>query len=112
MNEQDTHFSDSQDDAGQHSLDDVGFEYPPERLARVYAPRPKRKPLEPGALRSLSLAAMVGVGLGAGIYFLKPEPRSANASPILSPADIKRPAKVQLFELPEWDEAAHQQSQK
>jgi hypothetical protein len=91
------------------SIDDVGFEVHPDYLAR-----PRRKPPEPGLFRVLGIACGVGVALGLALYYLKPTPRSAEARPSVLPQKMMNAAptpapgaKVELFELPEWDESAH-----
>jgi hypothetical protein len=99
------HPSHASDDVMAESVDEVEFAYPTDRLARR---RPPRKPLEPGFGRTLTLAALAGVGLGVGAYFFKPEPRNAIASPPNPDAPVRHYAEPKgLFELPEWDEAAY-----
>lgn len=57
------------------------------------ASRPPRKPLEPGFAKTLGLAALAGILMGTGLYYLKPEPRSAVAEPWT--ATRSRPANIQ-----------------
>jgi hypothetical protein len=98
-----SHAPDDVEPASHESVDEVEFHYPTDRLAR----RPKRKPLEPGFGRTLGLAALAGVGLGIGVYFFKPEPRTAVASP-RSDGPVKQYSEPRgLFDLPEWDERAY-----
>lgn len=96
--------ADDADSASTESVDEVEFSYPTDRLAR----RPARKPLEPGFGRTLGLAALAGVGLGIGVYFFKPEPRSAVAAPPAPDAPAKHYSEPKdLFDLPAWDEEAY-----
>jgi hypothetical protein len=91
------------------SVDEIDFVPPRDALARTRVTRG----MEPGLLRSLGVAMVTGTLLGAAIFYFKPEPRGARANPIqsppvrIAPAPIE-PQKVELFELPAWDEAAHQ----
>ncbi len=83
------------------SIDHVGFEITPDYLAR-----PRRKPPEPGLMRTLFVAMMVGVSMGVVLYFFKPTPRSAEARPSILPSKMMNTTteKVELFQLPEWNE--------
>jgi hypothetical protein len=88
--------------------DHVGFEYPADRLAT----RPPRKPLEKGMGRPIGMAVVLGVSIGAILFYLKPAPRSAEARPAILPntaptapvAPVK--TRVELFNLPAWNDAA------
>ncbi len=87
--------------------DDVGFEYPADRLAT----RPARKPLEKGMGRPIGMAVILGVSIGAILFYMKPAPRSAEARPAIlpntAPSAPATPAKqrVELFNLPAWNDA-------
>ncbi|MBC7783102.1 MAG: hypothetical protein H7144_04615 [Burkholderiales bacterium] len=94
-------------------------------LRDVFA-RPVRRPVEPGVLRSLLIAAVVGVGMGLFLWFFKPGPKSAEAAPVYEPKLMNTrsipwhtsatPAPTGksasgLFQLPEWDQAAFERDQ-
>ncbi len=110
MQQSDQHNFGETDDADHpDSADDVGFE-----VSQDYLARPPRKPPEPGLMRTLFIAMLVGVTLGTVLYYFKPTPRSAEARPAVLPPKMMNAAptpsatSVDLFQLPEWDEAAYQ----
>ncbi len=72
-----------------------------------------RRPVEPGVWRSLVIAMIVGIGMGLFVYYFKPGPKPAEAAPRFGPQmmnvqTVPQSGKGDLFELPEWDEAAYQ----
>jgi hypothetical protein len=95
----------SSDNIEHPEADEVEFTVPPELLAK-----PTRRKPEPGLMRSLALAVVVGVMLGLFLWFFKPTPRNAEATPIRPPMKLQNATRtnhpVDLFELPEWDESA------